>query len=362
MKRQLRFRSARDRGAFSLVELLVVMLIVSILGGTVVSVLALVFGMFNQLNDYMAGREEIEFIVQSVGREITNVGLGMPNNRQGKGSFASSFHEDASASNAPIMAQMGAYNENWGGPVTLGKDNPGNLYTSAQMVTTMTTVGGRSFYEGPELYYAWAVPTGVKVALDGAGTDPMKRGGDALPLSVYPYDGARSGLQVLQNFSYDGRNIGIRVNAPAKTSSWIVFPSFRIPVLITAIDAGAAKMTAQVAPYSHPGDLSAPFMGLEEVFLLQAARLYRNAQHELVQLIFEDPATTTEKILAHNIVGLHFAYDPVRRILSMYVAAEGQETGLNVGGVTSSDWPAFAAPLSGSHRFVVERIDWRIRN
>jgi hypothetical protein len=346
-----------SKKAFSLAELLVVIIIASIVGGTAVTVLGLVFGMFGQLNDYMAGREEIEFVIQSIGREITNIGLGMPNNRQGRGSFASAFHTGPSA---PVMAQMGAPGQSWGGPVTLGVKNPGDLYTSAQMVTAMTTAGSKTFYQGPELYYAWAVPTGIKASLRGE--EGTIRNDQDLVLDVHPHDGSRSGLDVLRNFRYDGRNIGIVADGGRNLSSWILFPSLRLPMLITGIDESAAQLKVRVAPGS-PQALSAPFMGLDEVFLLQVARLYRNDRNEMVQLVFgsdyTNPATTTKKILAHNIVGLHFTSDPTLRLLTMHIAAQGEEAR---SGADAAGWPAFAEPLPKGRRFVVEQADWRIRN
>jgi prepilin-type N-terminal cleavage/methylation domain-containing protein len=353
-------RGPRAQRAFSFVELLIAIIVVAILGSTVVSALWTIFGMISQTSDYMEGRKEIEFIAQAIGREISNVGLAMPNNRKEEGSFAASFHGETSS---PIMAIMGKNGEAWGGPITLGSRNPTNVYTVNFMVKTLTTAGGRSFYQGPELYYAWSVPTEIKVRYpDAVNGGKIKERGSTLALEILE----STGLSVLRDFKYGFRNIGIAENDARNPSSWILLPTSRIPLLIERAETGGEKdrLIVKVAPGS-PITMSGPFTGLDEVCLPQVARLYRSEEGELVQLVFgsdyENNSTTTRNVLAHNIAGLHFTYDPQLRLLSMYIAARGEEGNLH--NVVSTDvWPSFAGELPRDRRLVVNRIDWRIRN
>ncbi|MDR1874799.1 MAG: type II secretion system GspH family protein, partial [Synergistaceae bacterium] len=153
----------RRRRAFSFPELLISMIILGILGGSLVTALWIFWGTYWQDEDYIEARSNIERIFQFLTPEITNVGLGMPNNRSRTGSFTAAF--EGQGSNDPIMAQMGdptRADGTWGGPITLASDP--NDYTSAGKVTALVSDPdhGRNVYVGPVLYYTWAVPTGVK--------------------------------------------------------------------------------------------------------------------------------------------------------------------------------------------------------
>jgi hypothetical protein len=355
-----RGKNPKGRKAFTFVELLITIIVVTILGSAVVSALWIMFNMVSQTSDYIGGREEIEFVAQSIGREVSNVGLAMPNNRKEEGSFASSFQM---GDDSPIMAIMGKPGEAWGGPITLGQHNSRDQYMESSMVRTLTTEGGKSFYHGPELYYAWSVPTGVKIRYaDAADGGVIRDNGDALSLEF----AEATGLSELQNFSYTGRNIGITAGNPKSSSSWILFPTSRVPMLIDRIEptvGGRSLLDVRIAPGS-PLSISGPFTGLDEACLPQVARLYLNDNGELVQLIFgsdyENAATARQNVLAHNIVGLHFTYDPRLRVLSMYIAAQGEEG--NVHEISHDPWPSFADALPVGRRLVINRIDWRIRN
>jgi hypothetical protein len=102
---------------------------------------------------------------------------------------------------------------------------------------------------------------------------------------------------------------------------------------------------------------------LVEIHMIQAARLFRE-NNELVQVVFTGTGTTRE-VLARNVVGLQFAFDPESRLLTMYVAARGQEP--NPVGVQNQPfaWPDWLGPIdTGDARFrvVVKNLTWRIRN
>jgi hypothetical protein len=355
-----RGKNPKGKKAFTFVELLIAIIVVTLLGGTVISALWVIFNMVSQTSDYIGGREEIEFVAQSIGREISNVGLAMPNNRKEEGSFAASFQM---GDDSPIMAIMGRPGAAWGGPITLGQHNSSDQYMESSMVRTLTVEGTKSFYQGPELYYAWSIPTGVKIRYaDAAGGGVVRDNGDALTLEF----AEGTGLSALQNFVYASRNVGITAGNPKSPSSWILFPTSRVPMLIDTIEpssGGRSLLNVRVAPGS-PLSISGPFTGLDEVCLPQIARLYLNDNGELVQLVFgsdyENASTTRQNVLAHNIAGLHFTYDPHLRLLSMYIAAQGEEG--NVHGISPDPWPSFADALPVGRRLVVNRIDWRIRN
>jgi hypothetical protein len=109
---------------------------------------------------------------------------------------------------------------------------------------------------------------------------------------------------------------------------------------------------------------------MDELVFPQAARLFRSDKNELVQLVFGsdymNPATTVRNVLAHNIVGLYFVYDPGLRIMTMYIAAKGDE-GENANAIPAA-WPSdIAGELpgglqSGTEVTLVNRVNWRVRN
>jgi len=363
------YSGLRSKKALTLVELVISVLIAAILGGAVVSSLWTIFHMFDQTNEYVAGRQEIEFVVQRIGREISNVGLGMPNNRQGKGSFADAFSA-ASATNEPFMAKMGAVGEDWGGPVTLSLRNAANNYSMPGLHTYMVqarnvTIDGRTAYGGPELYYAWGISTGIKVFVDGAENpdrsyrkENVKKKGANLTLRITPAD-----LAMLQN------NFNLAVNDEKNPDSWVLFPTSRLPMLIRGIATTYAApytsgLNVTLAPHSQM-ELKAPLMGMDEIFLPRVSRIFLDDQNRVVQHVFGsdyDYADTTKiNLLAHGIAGLYFVYEPDARILSMYIASQGDA---RVNNAPSVEWPIFAGslPHAGQRRHLVNRIDWRIRN
>ena len=364
---RLRSKSAREK-AFSLVEVLVAILLTGILGGVAVGSLLLALGLYNQTDDYISASEEMESVTQLLAREITHVGLGMPNNRQGMGSFATAF---VLSIDPPFMALMGHQGQSWGGPITLGRENPGDIYASSDILeTSRKTVDGREIFHGPELYYAWGVPTGVKAQVTTLGVrrgSRMVHNGETVTFRLYPYSSGQSGQERLENFTHDGKKMGLVARNGRNPLSWILFPTLRIPMLVNNIDGNEVNVT--LAPDAR-AKLTGSLNGIEEVHLIQTARLFLNSDNELIQLIFgsdyTNSATETQRVLARNIIGLHFSYDDRLRILTMYVAARGSQRDAETATGTPPGWPDFAPPLAardtGNYRILVNQVRWRIRN
>jgi hypothetical protein len=281
-------------------------------------------------------------------------------------------------STAPIMALMGAANQEWGGPVTLGQGAP----TEPDFQVTETDlITGRSVYHGPELYYAYGVPTGVKALTTdfatklGSNNEP----GDLTILDALSDDVATSGIDVLLHFRSKGkillnpREIGIVKDDTRDPRSWVLFPTLRIPMLINNIVGDKLEVTLAPNLDSNLVSLSGFISDLDEVHLVQAVRLYRDAAtNELRHVAFGSdytkPETNTETVLARGIVGLHFLYEPETKLLTMFIAAQGDEpapTAGRAGKTAGNNWPAFAGDLPEEvwrHRVVVDRVSWRIRN
>ncbi|MDR2179220.1 MAG: type II secretion system GspH family protein [Synergistaceae bacterium] len=391
-------KTARKRAAraFSLVEILVGLLIVSIVGAVIVQTLWLIMSVFSQTEDYTIAHQEIEQTFFRLGGQITNAGLGMPNNKMGVGSFASAFHHLTSP---PIMGIMGDFNETWGGPITLA--NTLSLDQTAFVKTADVTLpDGRKIYGGPVLYYAWSVPTGVHIrrAFDIAGNR------DLAPISEALSDSdVKSGTQVrfsllhdasdithLEQFRspYDGRQIGLSMNnttnnALASTRRWITFPTLRVPFWVSGWNnAGTKKGNGENEPNTlttamAPGAeiLSADmftrvFANYEEVHLVQACRLYLD-HGTLVQEFFDTGyANASDRVkvdVAQGIVGLYFTFDAERRLLTMHIAARGNDP-MPVGKKASIPlaWPNYPGAAIASadlhYRVLTSTMTWRIRN
>ena len=388
--------------AFTLTELLISIVIMTLLGGAAIAAFLLISGVFSQTEDYTAARQEIEFVFQTIGREVSNISLGMPNNRGGKGTFAESFR---GRNGSPIMAQMGNLNEDWGGPVTLGLQPPvtGNNYGDAGKVKTRVSFNGSQVAVGTVLFYAWGVPMTTTIGnvtsvlkADSKNWGPFGTDGTSPETLVFELVQPQ-GVQALIDFQYDGRPAGIVAGNSSQVDmrTWTVFPTLRLPMVVEGwvTHAGATggtplagsppnSVTMTVAPGSKKA-LSGFLSGFDEFHSVQACRIFLNDKAELVQEIYgsnflPDPGevfskSSTVKVLAHNIAGVCFVYDSERRLLTMYIAARGI-TPLDGGhqNVQPRSWPVVLdtdvnnrIKLSSddmAYRVLVESKTWRIRN
>ena len=387
--------------AFSLVELLIVLVITAILGGVAITALWIFVNGFSQSDDYIAGRLEIENIFQQISPIITNAGLGMPNNKKESGSFSASFKGQGTSN--PVMAFMGDINRDdmsWGGPVTVSTSVDISFAANADPDNDRISVGS-------VLYCAWGIPTGVKIRpiiRDAAGNPKEMFNG---PLEAVSQDRAywssdtgtlvlttinASDIDTLENFSYEGRNIGIIPTSNPGTRgadlrSWILFPSLRIPMLIHfnsnsigKVSVGTAlegRLEIQLAPYSFNGApagkevlLGGGINGYEEIHLIQAARFYVNSDREFVRETFTSGLTVGRReVLGRNIAAACFRFDSTNRLLTLYLAARGSERNPASGIGVPVGWPSADAPVSNyftagdlHYRLMVESMTWRVRN
>jgi hypothetical protein len=326
------------------------------------------------MDDYTSAESEMEYAVQRLSRDFALIGLGMPNNRRGVGSFASTFWL---SSNKPVMAFFGSTTDTtWGGPVTVANENTGDAYNA----TTITNPGllvspdrfgpGGAAYVGPELYYAWAVPTGVKARFRKPDDEVTVTVGEGDPVEIFRLfasgdDGSENyGRNYLEKIRYDGISGNFSPSAGSNSvRNWLLFPTLRLPMRAESWSGGV--LTTRVAPESAK-EVTSTLMGLDEIHLIQAARLFRNNQNELVRVVFDTEASSESDVLAHNVVGLHFTYNPVSRLLTMYIAARGMEAdGTGHGQGQPQTWPSWLPPIASSdlrYRILTKNLTWRIRN
>jgi prepilin-type N-terminal cleavage/methylation domain-containing protein len=357
--------------AFSLVEVMLAMLIMGILGVAVVASMWTMSALFSQTEDYASAQQEIETIFQAVGPQITNAGLGMPNNKIGKGSFADSFR----SATPPIMASMGAVGEEWGGPVTIASaDSSGGSFVFVED-KTVTLPSGRYIYGGNVLYYAWSIPTGVRIKdVDLHGEAELQNGNRV----TFGFVNENADVQKLESFRYGGRVVGIAAQVPLtskeSTRRWIAFATVRVPFWLqgwrkNAVDVanpdggGNNSATVIMAPESTK-PFTRVLSNYEEVLLVQVCRIYlRNG--ELIQEFSGTGTVWEPNVLAKDIVGLYFTFDPDHRLVTMHVAARGIESDPVGTASAPSNWPSFAPPISTGdqrYRILTGMMTWRIRN
>lgn len=341
------------RRAFTLTEVLIALIIVGIVGSSILVALFSFFRSYAHTEDYTVAREEIEHVFQSLSLQFSNAGLGMPNNRGGKGSFAVAFAGNGSAPRASVMSLMGRRNEPWGGPITVASgDLPGNA-------VTILTDGD---YAGPELYYAWSVPTGRIVSSDF---------GRAMRLPTHLSTFENYDLLSRDEGYWSGdelnlRRVGSLTGALASKDAWIAFPSFGAPLWVK--ESGSDYVNAVVAPGALDENvlLGGVLRGFEEVHHVRAARL-RVVSGNLVQELYETPpqgAPSRTLLLARGVAQAWFRFNPQTRILSLSLAVRGiNAVSPHIANEPPVGWPANAPDVrDGQHRILVESMTWRIRN
>jgi hypothetical protein len=348
-----------------------------ILGAVVLTTLWVLFGGYFQNQDRVTARGEIEYVFQKIGKEITNVSLGMPNNRLRIGTFADSFRSSL-PQHHPVMGHMGTSGASWGGPVTVASFDPvSELRNFGKMVTDPVSPGSL-IYVGPQVYYAWAelivgqeggVRFPLKVLPPEDGNIDFEKGEVKRFRFAFPNSAAKA-----QNFTLnDGRSMGLVAamsdEGTKDMRSWVTFPTLRIPMLVRDINVVDNTIDLQLAPYCT-SSLQGILGGYEELYTVQACRLYVNERRELVQEIFganymsSAETANTVNILTHNVAGMFFRFDQENRLLTMYLAIMGEEVvPADVGGAAA--WPPFASPLppeASRRRVEAQSITWRIRN
>ncbi|MDR2529772.1 MAG: type II secretion system GspH family protein [Synergistaceae bacterium] len=416
---------SRRSKAFTLVEILISMIIFSILGGVILTSFWIFWGVFYQTEDHVGGRGELEHVFQSIGREITNISLGMPNNRKDTGfeagSFAQSFRVDTfpemTNPQNPIMAYMGEPGQKWGGPVTLADFNGSNPPYDNFQATMVKTEHESNVYVGPQIYYAWSTPVfgaveGARVPIKVGRRDTSFEGGDyednatrfPNPIQVGYFKGENKAsssaskntiryfyfassediVGILQAFQTDNRDAGLRLSNGADLRSWLTFPTLRIPLLLRGYTRGntsygrvPTSLQGRPQPNVIGLQITSASMdnylgGFEEVHSLQVCRLYVNGSRELIQEFFADCSTASTargtavtRVLARNVAGMCFRFDRENRLLTMYLAIRGEEANPRAGAGKPMIWPDFAPTLSAAdlkYRIFAQSITWRIRN
>jgi hypothetical protein len=348
------------------VELLTSILIVGILGGVVLMALWFSFESYFQLDDYTSAESEMEYAIQRLSRDFTMIGLGMPNNRKGTGSFFLTFSISSDPPVMPVMAFFGSSEDSedskWGGPVTVANTNVDSKYDEETIRNLNPGLSknpdlfgpGGGAYVGPELYYAWAVPTGAKARFS------TSDGGKTVEISEIFAPIVGEGIDFLKEFPYDGISGKFDPTIGANSvRKWLLFPTLRLPMRADKWTAGGVDTT--VAPGSE--NVRGVVMGLDELHLIQAARLFRNDDDELVKLVFDTESSFSSEVLARGVVGLQFTYNPDSRLLTMYVAARGTEG--KGAGAQPPMWPSWLPPIASSdlrYRILTRSLTWRIRN
>jgi hypothetical protein len=281
----------------------------------------------------------------------------MPNNRDDWGSFAQSF---GGSDPQPVTALFGAPGSEWGGPVTVARGDSSNT-----TVNQPDAVAARpGIFVGPQLFYAWGVPTGVRASnIRNAAGDAVRSvsTNSEVTMTLHPH-GATPGAGILRTAGLQPVGEG---GSGGNVRTWILLPTLRVPMRAQSFNVSGlnSSLAVRVVPSdaggTPPPDMERTVMALDEIHLMRAARLFRE-NNELVRV---NLAGGGREVLARNIVGLQFEYDPDDSILTMYIAAQGLVGG--AAGRSTPDWPWPDNPLVDTRRdvrVVMRTLSWRIRN
>ena len=387
----------KSRG-FSVIEIIVAMMVFFLIGGTALISFWIFWSAHQMDRDYVQAREEIEYAFQVLGRDFTNISLGMPNNREGNGNFSEAFR-GIDEDNSPIMFFMGEDGADWGGPILLRWHPTSNMpeyFDGGRIrhaVTETVNHGGNDVFIGDELIYAAAIPA-TSLTSSGASVngsilkvdDAMLSGERDVPINgrQFPFTLIQTnGVTDLVNYTEEGRHAGIINDSLSQRNprSWVTFPGLALPLRVRGWDTGSNTLQLAVAPNSRK-ELFGILSGFEEIYLVKAARVFVNSQNQLVQEIYGDdfndsPAFETAvssfvRILAENIASVVFMFDPAGRTLTMYVAAMGVSPNPATGAaiVQPPNWPIVSEDANNSllpddtleRRIVVGSRTWRVRN
>lgn len=346
------------RHAFTLTEIMVALIVVGIVGGSVIAALSSFFLSYAHTEDYTVAREEIESAFQTLSAQIGNSGLGMPNNREGKGSFAMAFSAKGSSPKASVMSLMGEKGKAWGGPVTV---TTGDIEDGANRVTTPDADGN---YSGSELYYVWSVPSGTLI--QSVRNKSMSKP-KAPPPQYDHYDVLSEDMGYWTGDEVYLKPMKAGVGALASKDAWIAFPSFGAPLWVK--ESSSEQVIAQVAPGAVTPKvlLGGMILGYEEVHRVCAARL-RVDSGNLIQELYDTPPQaepSRTRVLARNVVGTWFRFNPETRILQFSLAVRGLNAAdaRIASGKRPPGWPVGAPDIEDEqHRIMVESMTWRVRN
>ena len=254
------------------------------------------------------------------------------------------------------MARFGGAGLRWGAPVTVSARHTGAGAPLPTQPGTYPSTDPLGDFVGPELYYAWGVPTGVMAAFEADSV--------SMTLGLLPGDEKTALSSRLQNFSLEGRRpFGIPASLSTlgggNTREWVLLPTLRFPLLATGWAGGDLRV--MVTSDFDSDILTGGVTRLDEIHLIRAARLYQSGG-ELTRTVFGGGADNYEDAVARNVVGLRFAYNPTTRLLKMFLAARGNER-MSSERQPPPNWPECLGPIDDlSYRLLVKNTTWIIRN
>lgn len=357
------------RLAFTLVEILIALIIFGIIMSAVFSALAMYFSSQWQTEDYAIARAEIEGAFGALSSPFSSIGLGLPNNAAGSGAFAASFAAVGGKPGASIMSSMGAWGSAWGGPVTVAS---GDVRQPSGRITTPDVDG---YYCGPELYFAWAVPLKRVISPDvseGSGTEKMKQPDESYASwANYQQVSLDVGYWSGQRLALRGADGGV---LPVSQNQWVVLPSFGLPLYVEKLEDGGKRAVVKIAPGAEAAHilLGSSLRCFEGIHVVRASRL-RVVSEDLIQEFYItspqlEPNVLEDgrpyRVLARNVAGVWFRFNPKMRILQMTLAVQGINSDRQgAAPLRPAGWPDAAPAIGGKdRRILVENRAWRIRN
>ncbi len=313
-------RQLKSRKGFTLVEILIAVVILSIVGIAATGLFFTFSRHFEQTNDLTAARQRGEMALSQLELPALQAGMSMPNRTA---EFEKVFVVGTSPQQINLLTPLRSVISGWNKPVY--------LYETAD------TVGTTTYYKKMGLVYCLGSGIGVLEEHEvTADTPPID-----LKLSATCPD----------------NQVKVATN-PAKTDGWVAFSGCQTPFAVTAIDNANKKLTVKASRR----DLIPFFSELQYVRALYA---YVDSPGGTSPRLCLQDVTRGKEALIEGVSQVLFSFDDDSNVLTVHLLVRGNRR--FPGEVTSGNVPGW--PVSSTiknedrhYRLVAMSASWRVRN
>lgn len=324
-------RQLKPRRGFTLTEVLIAVVILSIVAIAATGLFFAFTKHFEQSADLTAARQRGEMVLSRLELPALQAGLSMPNKTS---DFVSAFSVDT----APKIDLGGVLKG-----VISGWNKPVYLYETAG------TVGTTTYYKRLGIVYCLSSGIGVL--------------GDEHDVVVYDPSNPDKTKQELELSTACPEN-QVRVAAsPARTDGWVTFSGCQTPFVVNDITSDRKKLTV----ITSKRNLIPFFAELQYVRALYAYVSSPGGEHP--SFYVEDVTRSPAQPLVEGVSQVLFSYDDTgsdaTNVLTVHLLVRGNRR--FPGEVTSGDVPGW--PIAGTvtsedrhYRLVAMSASWRVRN
>jgi len=303
--------------AFTLVELLIVILITGLIMGSVLTLTFSVFKSYEIHQDTAEAKQRGQIALAAIQPFVLNAGLGLPNTTL---EFQTAF-----SGLTPLL------------PVQVNRKFKGFV----QLATGATEVADDTVTSAPALWLVYSVPSGA-----GVNEEYSVPNNPAAPFF---------NIKVEQFAALDqASNLSTSVE---QLKSWVSFPSASSPFRVRTINTFSGELNVDSA-YDQW------IASFDEIHFVRAVKIYVGGSSNLI--IDHLDGSGAQSVL-DGIVGIWCSFDSDGdRVLTVRVLARAGTKRTDIQQVVIEGWPEGATPLKASldpsYRYAVVSRSWRMRN